>query len=153
MDCCDDPYQPYELTNTHDLIKTIENQPHVSKGNGYYPLKNNVFHQLEFCHWHGLNGSTPVEPLHCVMLGLFICLLQGFNYLRCNDMAIPEESERQPHFIFTGVYKEMIKSNLRNIGFVLHQQCNPDMPRTYFPSGYLPDAHDEDNNSMGKNCS
>jgi len=48
------------------------------------------------------------------------------------------------------VFTKMVQSYLKNIGYVLRQQCDPDMPCTFFPSGYLPDAHDNDNNSTGK---
>jgi len=65
-------------------------------------------------------------------------------------MTIPESSNREAHFIFTGLYKDVIQSYLKNIGYVLRQQCDPDMPRMFFPSGYLPDAHDNDDNSTGK---
>jgi len=81
LDKCDDPYEPYKVTSSHSLIHDIETNPSSLKQIGYYPLKNNIFHHLEFCHGHEINASTPVEPLHCVLLGLFICLLQGFNRL------------------------------------------------------------------------
>jgi len=48
------------------------------------------------------------------------------------------------------VYKDAVQSYLKNIGYVLRQQCDPDMPRMFFPSGYLPDAHDNDDNSTEK---
>jgi len=150
LDKCDDPYEPYDVTSSHRLIHEIATNPAAMKQVGYYPLKNNIFHQLEFCHERGINASTPVEPLHCVLLGLFIRLLQGFNRLRRDDMTIPESSNREAHFIFTGVYKDKVQSYLKNIGYLLRQQCDPDMPRTFFPSGYLPDAHDDDDNSTGK---
>jgi len=41
------------------------------------------------------------------------------------------------HFIFTGVYKDAVQSYLKNIGYVLRQQCDPDMPHTFFPSRYF----------------
>ena len=93
---------------------------------------------------------NPSGTLALCFVGIIICLLQGFNRLRRDDMTIPESSNREVHFIFTGVYKDTIQSYLKNIGYVLRQQCDPDMPRTFFPSGYLPDAHDDDDNSTGK---
>ena len=81
LDKCDDPYEQYDVTSSHRLIHEIATNPAAMKQVGYYPLKNNIFHQLEFCHKRGINASTPVEPLHCVLLGLFIRLLQGFNRL------------------------------------------------------------------------
>ncbi len=54
------------------------------------------------------------------------------------------------HLIFTGVCKEAVQTDMKSIGFSLHQQCDPDMPRTFFPSGYLPDAHDKDDNTTEK---
>jgi len=43
-----------------------------------------------------------------------------------------------------------VESQLKNIGLILWQQSDPDLPQTYFPSGYLPDAHDKDDNSTRK---
>jgi len=65
-------------------------------------------------------------------------------------MQIPESSSCEAHFIFTGVYKDAVQSYLKCIGFILHQQSDPDMPCTFSPSGYLPNVHDEDDNSTGK---
>jgi len=97
----------------------FQNNPNSLKQVGYYPMKNNIFHHLEFCHSGGINGSTPVEPLHCVLLGLFLWLLQGFNQLGCDNMTIPELLNCEVHFIFTGMYKDSVQSYLKNIGFVL----------------------------------
>jgi len=49
-----------------------------------------------------------------------------------------------------GVYKDAVQSYLKIIGFSLRQQCDPDMPCTIFPSGYLPSAQDDDNNTTGR---
>ena len=149
LDHCDNPYEPYKVTNSHLLLERLSNNPYSMKNIGYYPVKNNIFHQLEFCHSCGVNASTPVEPLHCVLLGLFIRLLQGFNWLRREDMQIPESSSREAHFIFTGVYKDAVQSYLKCIVFILHQQSDPDMPCTFSPSGYLPNVHDEDDKEDG----
>jgi len=119
LDKCDDLYEPYKLISSFSLIQDIQKNPNSLKQLGYYPMKNNIFHQLEFCHSHGINGSTPVEPLHCVLLGIFIWLLQGFNQLRHDDMTVPESSNCEAHFIFTVIYKQSVQSYLKNIGFVL----------------------------------
>jgi len=44
-----------------------------------------------------------------------------------------------------------VECQLSIIGFVLRQQCDPDIPRTYFPSGYLPNASAKDDNTTGEN--
>jgi len=49
--------------------------------------------------------------------------------------------------------EEIVKEKLERIGFMLHQQPDDDMPHMYFPSGYLPDANNKDDNSTGKNGS
>jgi len=66
-------------------------------------------------------------------------------------MTILELSNCDAPFIFTDVYKDSVQSSLKNISFVLQQQCDPDMPCTFCPSGYLPDAHDDENNYTGEN--
>jgi len=60
---------------------------------------------------------------------------------------------QKAHLIFTGKYKQIVTSDFLQIGFGLRQQCNTDMPRTYFPSRYLPNASDKDDNSTEKNGS
>jgi len=36
---------------------------------GYHPMKENFSTNLsKFCHPHGLDQSTPIEPLHCMLL-------------------------------------------------------------------------------------
>jgi len=95
--------------------------------------------------------STPVEPLHCILLGLFIRLIQRFNHLR---RLRKENSTNQgdPYLVFTSVYKDVVECDLKTIGFLLKQQSDPDMPCTYFPgpSSYLPDASNKNYNSTGK---
>jgi len=49
-----------------------------------------------------------------------------------------------------GDFLDEVKCQLNKIGFVLRQQCDPDIPRTYFPSGYLPNASAKDDNTTGK---
>jgi len=39
---------------------------------------------------------------------------------------------------------------MKEFGFILNQQCDPDLPQTFSPSGYLSHANDEDDNSTGK---
>jgi len=146
---CDDLYEPYELTNSHLLVEWLSSDPYSMKSIGYYPVKNNIFHKLEFCHSHGVNASTPVEPLHCVLLGLFIRLLQGFNWLQGEDMKIPESSTRETHFIFTGVYKEAVQTYWFYIAITMWSRH----ASYFFPSGYLPNVHNKDDNSTGGNGS
>jgi len=157
-DDLDAPYKNVTLTDTQSVHNAIHSSPITARNMGYYAFKDNVFHQLHFCHNYGVNQSTPVEPLHCVLLGLFIRLLQGLNRLRRHDMGannLPdddsEDTEVQAaHLIFTGKYKQIVTSDFLQIGFQLRQQCDTDIPRTYFPSGYLPNASDKDDNSTGK---
>jgi len=66
LDKCDDPYKPYKLTSLFSLIQDIQNNQTSLKQAGYYPMKNIIFHQSEFCQSR-VNNSAPVEPLHCVL--------------------------------------------------------------------------------------
>ena len=158
----------------------MRNNESRAKLAGYYALKENAFHDLKFCHEKGINLSSPVEPLHCVLLGLFIQVLQGFNHIQHHDLitrhaaetaaetvrededdgldsddtgatARKQKGKEKPvHYVFTGKYKELVENQLLQIGFILQQQCDDDMPRTFFPSGYFPDNQANDN-STGKN--
>jgi len=78
-DHLDDPYCKFVETDTDKLWRKMLTDPVETKDLGYYPMKQNIFHQLQFCHAKGVNQSTPVKLLHCVLFGLFIQLLQGFN--------------------------------------------------------------------------
>jgi len=83
--------------------------PVETKDLGYYPMKQNIFHHLQFCHAKGVNQSTLVEPLHCVLLGLFIQLLQGFNRLWKKGMldriaeAHAQGQTKNKHFMYSQV--------------------------------------------------
>jgi len=155
----DNPYCHVVETDSEKVKQKMLTDPVEAKELGYYPMKDNVFHSLQFCHAKGLNQSTPVEPLHCVLLGLFIRLLQGFNRLRKKGMidriamahANGQNITNQAHHVFTGDFLEEVECQLSKIGFALRQQCDPDIPRTYFPSGYLPDASAKDDNTTEKN--
>ena len=56
--------------------------------------------------------------------------------------------KKQAHHVFTGDFLVEVECQLSIIGFVLRQQCDPDIPRMYFSSGYLPDASAKDDNTM-----
>jgi len=88
IDCdhLDDPYCSFVETDSDQLRQKMLTDPVKTKDLGYYPMKQNIFHHLQFCHAKGVNQSAPVEPLHCVLLGLFIRLLQGFNRLQKKGM-------------------------------------------------------------------
>jgi len=75
-------FQSFVVTDTHTISMKMLNDLSYIKENGYYPLKDNIFHKLQFCSEYGINLSTPVEPLHCILLGIFIWLLQGLNHFR-----------------------------------------------------------------------
>jgi len=62
-----------------------------------------------------------------------------------------DKQKNQAHHVFTGDFLAEVECQLSIIGFVLRQQCDPDIPRTYFPSGYLPNASAKDDNTMGGN--
>jgi len=61
-----------------------------------------------------------------------------------------QTQKKQAHHVFTGDFLAEVECQLSIIGFVLRQQCDPDIPRMYFPSGYLPDASAKDDNTTGK---
>jgi len=60
-----------------------------------------------------------------------------------------DDDNGNPYHIFTGTYEDIVESNLKN-WFFTETKCDYDMPRTYFPLGYLPDANNKDDNSTGK---
>jgi len=91
-------------------------------------------------------------------LGLFIQLLQGLNHLWRHDMGannlpgedLDDTEVQKAHLIFTGQYKEIVTSDFLQIGFLVWQRCDTDIPWMYFPSGYLPNESDKNNISTGK---
>jgi len=78
----DSPFQPFNVMDTHTVSMKMLIDMSYMKENGYYLLKDNIFHKLQFCTEYGVNLSTPVKPLHCMFLGIFIWLVQGLNCLR-----------------------------------------------------------------------
>jgi len=119
-DFLDDPYKKSTNTDTRTIAQKTKLDPKCIKEIGYNSIKDNIFHQLTFCHNYGVNMSTPVEPLHGILLGLFIRLMQGFNHLR---RLRKENSTNQgdPYLVFTGVYKDVVECDLKTIEFLLKQ--------------------------------
>jgi len=52
--------------------------------------------------------------------------------------------------VFTESYLEEIERDLKQVGFELSQQSDPDLPKTYFESGYIPDPWNKSDGTTGK---
>jgi len=44
------------------------------------------------------------------------------------------------YYVLMESYLEEIERDLLQVGFELSQQSDPDLPKTYFESGYMPDT-------------
>jgi len=124
-------HESYHTTDSHALSQQTCKNPGYVKANGYYAMTNNIYHKLEFCHSPGVNALTPVEPQNCILLGLFMWLLQGFNCLQQSSMQVISNTICDPYLIFMGVYKDAVQSYSKIIGFSLRQHCDPGMPHTF----------------------
>lgn len=70
---------------------------------------------------------------------------------RTDDVPVdPPANSTKQRYVFTGRYRQFVDTELSHIGFALSRQPDPDRPRTHFPSGYLPDPNNKDDNCTGK---
>jgi len=72
-------YKNVILTDTLKIQNAINMSTNHYQKHGLLCIERKYISLIDFYHRYGLNQSTPVEPLHCVLLGLFIPLFQGLN--------------------------------------------------------------------------
>jgi hypothetical protein len=109
---------------------------------GFHPCVHNILYELTYCDPLGLNISLPPENLHAIRLGLFMRLLQGFSRAKQN--------RNENHFVFGGLFHNELELDFKKVGYELSQQSDPDLPRTYFPSGYIPNPTKTEDGTTGK---
>jgi len=90
----------------------------------------------------GLNYSLPPDILRAVLLGYVTRLLNGFACLK-------KEGSKK-HFVFSDAYKDEVERDLISIEKALSKQSDMNLPCTHFPSGYLPNPKQTEDNSSGK---
>ena len=49
---------------------------------GYYPCKENILLDLQYCDSHGMNMALPPESMHVICLGYMPHLVQGLSRVR-----------------------------------------------------------------------
>jgi len=77
----DVPAKPYELWDMHLLKGLLCNENYESiKKMVYYPCKQNILLELQYCNGMGLNQAMPPEGLHVILIGYFMCLIQGLSW-------------------------------------------------------------------------
>jgi len=109
---------------------------------GYHACKYNVLYEMEYCDPGGLNLPVPPENLHTVLLGLYVQQLQGF--------ARVKQLVNKGYYVFTESYLEEIERDLKQVGFQLSQQSDPELPKTYLESGYIPGPRNTSDGTTGK---
>jgi len=120
----------------------LTNSPSL-KVNGYYACQYNILYDLQYCDVvGGLNQALPPDILHAILLGYVTRLLNGFAGLK--------KSNNDSMFVFSDAYKEEVERDLLAVGRALSKQSDMDMPRTHFPSGYMPNPQKNKDNSSGK---
>ncbi|HEY9296112.1 MAG TPA: hypothetical protein VIQ31_07010, partial [Phormidium sp.] len=167
------PSNTYTLTDTRVLLQKRSANPQYVKDVGYYPCEQNILQELQFCDRLGFNVSTPPEVLHAVLLCHGTRSLNAFAKIKKNpasSMSVQSSKSKQyaynknidessdesiqsnnkNHYVFTGKYKEVVEGSMKLIGYALSRQCDPDRPRSHFPSGYLPSPNKSDDNTSGK---
>jgi len=139
-DILDKPMEPYVLQNMHLMNCLIQEAKYKEiKAMGYYPYQGNILHYLQYCNPYGLNQAVQPENLHAILIGYFMCLIQGLSWSHkiTGRMAAQRALEvKGSHYVFSGLDRDIVQIELNEIGFQLTQQSDPDLPRTKF-SEYL----------------
>jgi len=152
-DNLDQPREPYVLQNMHMMNRLLREEKYgVIKEMGYYPCKGNILLYLQYCNLYGLNQAVPPENLHVILIGCFMHLIQGLSHSHkiTGRMAAEQALEvKGSHYVFSSDNRNMVQTELNEIGFQLTWQSDPDLPRTKF-SEYLIDLASKDSSTGNK---
>jgi len=132
------------MKNSQSIKTLMATNPSSLKSMGYYACSYNILYNLQYCNPGGLNFLLPPDILHAVLLGYVTRLINGFAQLR----KIGNENM----YVFSDSYKGEIELDLLAVGKAISKQSDIDLPKTHFPSGYLPNPKKTEDNSSGKNA-
>jgi len=142
-ECLDDPKFRYKLRDSRVLQNYFRNNNfHEILNMGYWPCKENILLDLQYCDLRGMNMALPPESMHVICLGYMPHLVQGLSCVqKLNSKAgSKNDADRGTHYVFGEQYKRdsRYEAKLIEIGELLQKQPDPDKPRTAF-STYLID--------------
>ena len=81
--CLDDPKFKYKLRDSRVLQNYFQNNSFQSiQDMGYYPCKENILLDLQYCDSRGMNMALPLESMHVICLGYMPHLVQGLSHVR-----------------------------------------------------------------------
>ena len=144
----------FTLTDARKIKQKMTDHPDIVAQMGYHPCTENIMYDLTFCDPLGINISTPPEVLHAILLGHGTRLLNAFARLQQikspKKQAETVDKEPRKAFVFSGQFGSQVEVELKNVGFWLTRQSDPDRTRTHFPSGYMPNASKKDDNTTEK---
>jgi hypothetical protein len=112
----------------------------------------NAFEAARFCAEVGICEATPAELLHTTQLGLHKYAKEGFADSKKQKKGArrtvpdPEEvpdtiteapsaADLEKYYVMSPSRIKVTERVLTELGFLLQQQSDRDLPRTYFPSG------------------
>ena len=147
-DQMDDPTAQADKT-TRD--KFDENHQPLDSGLGHHKLENNILRKMLYCDDHyGLNGALVPEALHFLLLGYFPYAINGLS--RRKRIMDPEVPTYSTNYVFPPKDQPVINETCRTIGYKLQRQSDRSLPRTHFPSGYLPKLSNKKDQKTSKKC-
>ena len=136
------PDANYRLTKMSSLKRNCLTNPISVKKLGYYPLRNNAMHKIQFCHpVGGINQCTPAEMLHQIERGIMEYGHLGFFNLMCDDDSCQA--------VFSPRRIQISEKKMLHIGYCLRRQSDRNLPKTYFRSGYIPNKERGTNKRRG----
>ena len=142
-----DPEASHEFTTMTELKELSLHDPNKAQSLGYHPLKRNAFFNVRFCdEVGGINASTPAEMLHQMEMGLFDRALYAFHTLTV------ENDNQTSQSVFTPIRIKYANARLKEIGALMTRQSDRYLPKTYFPTGYIPGKTREGKRASLKRC-
>ncbi len=160
-DGLDNPYHAFSYTMADDFEDDAKSNRPKSKTAGFHDLRNNILRTLQYCDsTRGLNGALPPEALHFLLLGFFVYAIKSLALRkqvkvgtedRANDGK--KRPKTGPRNVFPDSQFHRVNETCRKVGKALARQADRNMPRTHFPSGYIPKAKnvkDKDQKSSKK---
>lgn len=140
---------PYNYLIASDIAVALAS-PGAASAIGFHPCHDNIFYRLTYCDPNGINSSLPPESLHVVLLGCAVRVINGFSRSTQDpDTSNPNSAGKYP-LVFSPKFLKDVENGLLSVGKQLAKQCDPDLPRTKFASGYLPDPRSDDGTTAKK---
>ena len=142
----DNPF--VKFTKTDSSMFTDEGIP-KNEDMKYHYLTNNILRKMQYCDAeYGLNGALVPEALHFLLLGYYPYSINGLSRRK----RLNKNKDLTKNYVFPTKDHTLLNETCRVIGENLRKQTDSGLPRTHFPTGYLPKMSNKKDQKTSKKC-